>query len=376
MPEVRTADRGDVRDINLRAVLEVLRAVGATTRAQIARETGLSAPTVSAVVAALTEAGIVASAGVGPSTGGRRGDLIEFRPDARLVFALDLSADPPCAALVDLSGSIVDGSRVTVPASGLSGPDELVTWVQRRVREAAGVIGIGVAVPGVTDPVAGVIDWAPSLGWRHVPLRAALETAVPEVIVAIDNDLNLATLGEYAYAPEKAQDLVMIGLRGGLGAGVMLGGSLHRGVHFAAGEIGYLPVHSSVRGSRDFGELETTVLARLGKHGSGRPASARQAETTSDGTAVLGAGEGEVVDLLAFACVAIAAVLDVAAIVLSDEVVQQRADLPGEIARRLAESLPHPPQVIASQLGAEGTLQGAAVAVQQRLTLKIRRLLT
>jgi DNA-binding transcriptional ArsR family regulator len=351
MLEIRTADRGDIRDVNLAAVIDVLRRHESVTRAHIARETGLSSPTVSAVVTTLLKAGLVTTVGSGPATGGRRGDLYELRADSRVVLAFDLSSAPPRRALVDLRGDIVGGSTADLPKSALRSPQAFVRWVTRHAASLDGLVGIGVAVPGVTDPTTGTIEWAPSLGWRDVKLRDDLQAAGAAAVV-VDNDLNLASLGEHAFADERVSDLVMLGLRGGLGAGVILGGALHRGVHFAAGEIGYLPVMPGLRGSRDFGALEATLFDSLGHE---------------DGP--------DIVELLSFACVAVAAVLDVALIVLGEEILQYGAQLPRELRERLADVLPHPPAVVFSKLGADGTLRGAAVAVQQEVTKDIRRLL-
>jgi hypothetical protein len=355
MLDMRTADRGDIRDVNLAAVIDTLRRHESVTRARIARETGLSSPTVSAMVTTLLEAGLVTTAGSGPATGGRRGDLYELKADARLVLALDLSSTPPRRALVDLRGDIVGRSAADLPKSALRSPQAFVRWVTRHAASLDGLVGIGVAVPGVTDPVTGTIEWAPSLGWRDVRLRDDLQSA-GDVVVVVDNDLNLASLGEHAFADERVSDLVMLGLRGGLGAGVILGGALHRGVHFAAGEIGYLPVMPGRRGTRDFGALETTLFDSLD-------------ESADD------EGRPDIVKLLSFACVAVAAVLDVAVIVLGEELLRHGEDLPRELHQRLAEVLPHPPAVVASKLGSDGTLRGAAAAVHTELTHDIRRLL-
>jgi predicted NBD/HSP70 family sugar kinase len=358
MSEIHTADRATIRNVNLRAVIEALRRLGATTRASIARETGLSGPTVSAVITTLARAGLVAAAGEGPATGGRRGDLVELRADARTVLAVDLSCEPARRALVDLNGGIVAGSGRPVPASALRTPKAFVRWVTRQMGGLSGVVGIGIAVPGVTDAVTGTLEWAPRLGWRDVRLLDDLRAAVPAAVVVVENDLNVAALGEHAFGQHNSSDLVMFGVRGGLGAGIILGGALHRGVHFAAGEIGYLPARSGVRGSRDFGALETTLL----DHVRG---------LDNDGAGSL----TEIAELLSSACLAVAAILDVGVIVLGEEILQYGEALPKELAGRLGEVLPHPPEVIPTGLGANGTLRGAGAAVYQQLEVDIRRLL-
>lgn len=363
MREIRTADRGHIRDVNMLAVIGALTELGATTRAAIARETGLSAPTVSAVVSELSEAGLVTTAGSGPVTGGRRGERLMLRAESRVVLSIDLSTSPPRQALVDLAGNIVARSAEQLPPSSLRSPETFVRWAARRMGSLSGVIGIGVAVPGVIDWLTGTIEWAPSLGWRDVRLRAELEAAVPGV-VGVDNDLNLASLAEHAFAEKRVPDLVMMGLRGGLGAGVILGGKLHRGVHFAAGEIGYLPVSPGRYGSPDFGALETAMFAQL--HELGRQSAG------SDAAAEAGP---DIVALLSFACLSVAALLDVAVIVLSEEILRHGTDPVAQIGRVLAEVLPHSPTVLPSRLGADGTLRGAAVAVHNEVHADIRRLL-
>lgn len=369
MREIRTADRGHIRDVNMLAVIEALTELGATTRAAIARETGLSAPTVSAVVSELAEAGLVTTAGSGPVTGGRRGEQLVLRAGSRLVLSVDLSTSPPRHALVDLAGNIVAGSAEQLPASAVRSPETFVRWAARRIGSLSGVIGIGVAVPGVIDWLTGTIEWAPSLGWRDVRLRAELEAAAPGTVGLVDNDLNLASLAEHAFAEERVPDLVMLGLRGGLGAGVILGGRLHRGVHFAAGEIGYLPVSPGRYGSQDFGALETALFAQLREPGQ----EALEYGAPGYGTPV--EAGAEIVSLLSFACLSVAALLDVAVIVLSEEILGYGTDPAAQVGQVLAEVLPHSPAVLPSRLGADGTLRGAAVAVHNEVHQDIRRLL-
>lgn len=341
-----------MRDTNLLAVLTVLRDHGPITRAELVRFTGLSAPTVSALVSELVAAGIAGSGGEGPATGGRRGALIDLLAAARVVLAVDISTSPAKHALTDLRGDVIPGSASVIPSSAMRSPQHLVTWLGRRARMRPDIIGIGVAVPGVTDPVTGLIEWAPSLKWRSVDLGSMLRTTVTRLVV-VDNDLNLAALGEFAFAGHELGDLVMLGVRGGFGAGIIVGGVLHRGVHYSAGEIGYLP-YPGQPSARDFGALEAALFARP------RPS---------------GAEDPELVRLITYACITLGAVLDVQTIVLGDDITSRLDGLPDLVAEQLAATLPHPPKIACSALGEQASLRGAGFAVQQAAADDIRRIL-
>jgi hypothetical protein len=231
-------------------------------------------------------------------------------------------------------------------------PGDLVTWVSSKLRSQQRIIGIGIAVPGVTDPDTGFVEWAPSLEWRGADLGAKLHTRSDRIVV-VENDLNLATLGEYAFAPEDLGDVVMLGVRGGFGAGLIINGKLHRGAHNSAGEIGYLPYPGQPQ-ERDFGALEAALFSQL--------------ENTPH-------REQKIVELISFACIALGAVLDINTIILGHDITTHFADAPSLTATQLARSLPHPPRVISSTLGHQASLRGAGFAVQQILATDIRRVL-
>jgi predicted NBD/HSP70 family sugar kinase len=372
MTKPNTADRGDIRDLNVLAVINLLKRGGSLTRAALARDTGLSAPTISALVATLAKAGLVDISGAGPATGGRRGELIELQPRAKVMLAIDLSPEPRRCALLDLTNQIIEGSVANIPIGALASPQSLAQWAAERLRQHSNVIGIGVAAPGVTNSVRGVIEWAPSLGWRDAPVRSELEAAVPGVAVVVENDLNLAALAEHALGQAGWADLAMLGLRGGLGAGIILGGKLHRGANFAAGELGYLPVPFGQSGTLDFGPLETALFATLPAHRERGPFDSFAADRAAQDP---NAGD-RVVEMLAFGCFALAVVLDIAAIIIGEELIASIPNLDRLLEGRLAHVLPHPPKIVPSSLGAFGTLQGAAAAIQQHIDRDVRRLLS
>ncbi len=117
--------------------------------------------------------------------------------------------------------------------------------------------------PGITDVDLGVVLAAPNLpGWHDVPLRDLLEQEFG-IPAQVDNDTNLAALGEHAAGVAQGVDnFLFMALGTGVGAGVFLGGKLHRGATWSAGEVGYLPVHGGARRPvrmHETGQLEQAI---------------------------------------------------------------------------------------------------------------------
>jgi predicted NBD/HSP70 family sugar kinase len=376
MSSPSTSDPTRARDINLLAVLDVLRAEGSSTRADIVRRTGLSAPTISEVVSDLVSAGVVRLAGQGPATGGRRGGLVELIPTSYVVATLDLSARRPLVGQVDLCGQLVDSSIRKVPQHALTTPDALVRWLSELDTDGH-VLGIGVAVPGVTDPAAGRIEWSPRYGWRDVDLRDLLTAAGITGTVLVENDLNLAAVGEHAASGDGGQNMAMLGLRGGLGAGLIVGGSLYHGSHHAAGEVGYLATSARpVGSSREFGPLEKAVFDELRRAGLADEGALALVDRPAPQTALPARSAEVLEDLLFHAVLALATVLDPEQIVLGQELTTLVPHLPSALQGRLDPLLPHTPSIVASRLGEMASLRGAGIATLSELAPSFRRLLS
>lgn len=376
MSSPSTSDHTRVRDINLLAVLDVLRADGPSTRAGIARSTGLSSPTISEVVGDLVSAGVVRLGGQGPATGGRRGGLVELIPASYVVAALDLSARRPLLGRVDLCGELIESSIVEVPRRALKSPKTLVRWLGELDTDQR-LLGIGIAVPGVTDPVAGRIEWSPRYGWRDVDLRAMLLAAGAATTVLVENDLNLAAVGEHAASGDGARNIAMLGLRGGLGAGVIVGGTLYHGSHNAAGEVGYLATTARpVGSSREFGPLEKAVFDELRRAGLADETAPNLLDEAALQRPLAPKSAAVVEDLVFHAALALATVLDPETIVLGQELTALVPHLPGSLQDRLGALLPHTPSIVASRLGELASLRGAGIATLSELAPSFRRLLS
>jgi predicted NBD/HSP70 family sugar kinase len=226
---------------NRSMVLQHLFHSGPGSRADLARATGLTRVTVSDLVASLMAEGLVSELGVRPEGKvGKPGTLVGLRTDAYQVVAVDLADDATMhGAVLGLSGEVLE--RRTAAVDGRTGTAAFEALVElcRGLVAAAGrpVLGVGVGSPGVIDD-DGVVVEAPNRGWYDLPLAAELSRAVG-VPVHVGNDANTHALGEFTYGGASGSLLVLT-IGGGVGAGIVLDGSLVQGHAHAAGELGHV----------------------------------------------------------------------------------------------------------------------------------------
>ena len=225
---VQKATRKQTRMHNTRLVLKTIYDGDQISRADIARGTGLTRPTVSDVVSELLESGLVEEVGYGPSTGGKPPILLSVADDSRHLIGIDLASGEFRGAAVNLRGEI--RRRVNRPLRGQEG-DEALALTYELIDEVvaaadAPLLGIGIGTPGLMDTVNGVVRWAVNLGWRDLPLRKLLQERY-DLPVYVANDCHAAALAEYTFGEHKeAKDLVVIKIEHGIGSGILLNGRL------------------------------------------------------------------------------------------------------------------------------------------------------
>jgi len=234
-------------------VVDVLRRRGHASRADIARETGLSRTTVSSLVADLQASGLVVEHdGLAPREGGqagRPGVLLALDPTAGLVLGVDFGHSHLRVAVADLSSRILAEDIVAMDVDhSADGALDAAADVARRLLDGLGVdlariVAVGMGLPGPIDRETGVIGSSAILpAWSGRRPAAELGERLAHD-VRVDNDANLGALGELTYgAGAGAQDMVYVKVASGVGAGLVLGGRLHRGATGIAGELGHIMV--------------------------------------------------------------------------------------------------------------------------------------
>lgn len=244
------ADFADVRATNLAVVLRFLRVHAPCSRADIAARTGLNKATVSSLVTDLIDRRLVREVGMTENRIGRPATMLVLDGSPYAAIGLEVGADHLAAVALDLAGEQLLSWRRAFTATG-SSPGQTIASLAALAKRAVGkmgreerrVLGLTVAVPGLVD-ADGVVELAPTLGWREVDLRKSLVGALaePAYPLLVENDANLAVLAEQRFGGREGTDLVYLAVGPGIGAGIISDGRLLRGARGFAGEFGHLPL--------------------------------------------------------------------------------------------------------------------------------------
>jgi glucokinase-like ROK family protein len=244
---VRKATVGQLKEHNQRLVLRALYTGRASSRAEIAKATRLTRPTVSQIVSELLEVGMVREDGPGESSGGKPPTLLSFVDDAYQIIGVHVGGRRTFGALTDLRGHIVARAAAPTVHTGAGSVLDGLCRVLDALRAEASrpLLGVGVSAPGLVDYQAGIVRYSAFLNWRNMPLKTRLTACYDESLpFYVDNDTNLAAFGERVFGVGDGVEemvIVMAGTRG-IGAGLILNGEIYHGMTGAAGEIGHMPV--------------------------------------------------------------------------------------------------------------------------------------
>lgn len=256
-----------MKSLNRSIVLNKIREAGPISRAEIAKQTSLTPPTVTHLVNELIAERFVVESEIGTSSGGRKPILLTINASAYYCIGLDVGVKSIKTVITDLNAHpVLEDKQPMPPGIDRDSLLQLLEQTVRRVLDASGldrslILGIGVAMHGLVQPEEGIALFAPNLGLRQVPIRAYLEerTGMP---VQVENDAAAMALGEMWFGGgQQLRDFISVNIGEGVGAGIVLQGSLYRGSRFSAGEIGHTTV--DLNGPRcscgNYGCLQTLV---------------------------------------------------------------------------------------------------------------------
>lgn len=373
-----TISATEMRSINRSTILEVIRTNSPISRTEISRRLEVSLPTVMRIIDQLTEENLVRPTGQMEWSGGRTRTMLEFNGSAHLCIGLDLGGTKLYGGVADLSGNIIYEAHIehhqTQADESFQVLCEFIDKLLEYVNDTGlPLLGIGLGVPGATDQKTGNVKLAPSLGWFDFPLKTRLEERYHHPLI-IENDVNLASIGELWAQPNDVENLVLITIGTGIGAGVVINRILYQGSHHMAGEIGYTLPDRNLLGKAfsGFGALEQLasgngIAMRARKILEGkRPEESLESITAEEVFDAARKGEdwgclilSETVDYLVQAIAFINQLLDPDVIVLGGGVSREADLLIQPILDRLQGSIPSLPKIEASRLGYQAVVTGS-----------------
>jgi glucokinase-like ROK family protein len=241
-----TGDQEKVRKINKSIVMNTLRLHAPISRARVANLTGLNRGTVSNIVNVLIEDGLVLESEPEDSKVGRPGISLNLRPDGGAVIGLEIGVDFITIVLTNFVAETLWEIKIDINPS--QPQTSIMSQAEQLVEQALSIsrekrlrpLGVGIGLPGLINLRRGELIIAPNLNWRNVPLRLMLNQRF-RLPIFIENEANLAALGEYYFGVAQGVDnFIYLSSGIGLGGGIMINGNLFRGVHGYAGEIGHM----------------------------------------------------------------------------------------------------------------------------------------
>lgn len=250
------------RDLVLKTIIENK----SISRADIARATKLTRTTVSDVVAALIAEGLVHEVGLNASAAGKPSILLSLTADARYLIGLNLGQEKFIGSVVNLRGDIKE--TVEVPIEGSDGQRALQFVYeildQLMAKNWRPIVGIGIGTPGLVNTREGLVVNAVNLDWEDLPLAALLRERYG-LPVSVLNDSQATAIGEFVFGQHGADgNLIVVNVKHGIGAGILINGQLFQGDGGSAGEIGHVHVRGNDLPCRcgQNGCLETVASAR------------------------------------------------------------------------------------------------------------------
>ena len=369
-------------------VIEVIRTNREVSRRRISTEAGLSTPSVTRLVNELVDAGYLkvsdstVSGAAGP---GRPASTVSLNPACGSVIGVDVGEHLIQVALGDMNGDIIKESQM--PTDADQGGDVTYANIVRAINEvvafhdsahpetAPPLRAITIGVPGTIDPFSSKVVQAPMInGWSDFDLKAGLKDRYPKVALRIENDINCAAIGEYAFGVAQDYDsFVFASMRGGIGAGIFIDGHLYRGNAGFAGELGKMVFDPDFHFSpaRGLGNLESicgepAIAKRASERGidlsagkSGRPTIKSLSSAVAAGDPVAIEIFDSIIKNFGLAIANIASLLDPGVVVVGGEIHEVMEMAVTRLNETINRLVPSPLVVVGSVLGDQAVLKGS-----------------
>jgi len=242
----RTGNLKLIQELNRSIILKTIRHHGPISRSEIAKRNKISPTTVSTAVRKLLQQGLVCEASVGESSGGRKPILLQFSPESRFIIGVALTNSSIKIAEMDLEAKV--HKQKIFPIYNLTGElviDYFLKSIGQFLEEYSDLekcLGISIVSPGIIDVEKGIIYENTKLKLKDIPLKEMVEKKF-RLKTWLENDANAIALAEKQFgAYRKFKNLVYITIGDGVGAGIIVNGSIFRGSNGGTGEFGHTSI--------------------------------------------------------------------------------------------------------------------------------------
>jgi len=239
-----------IKKWNLSSIFKAIRKKGPVSRIELADITGCSAGTVSNHVRTLIKKGFVIETKKGISSGGRKPVQLMINPNKAYIFSIEIEVNQIKIVMFDLEIKVVMKSIIPIIYKDNYMKTlkqvffEMDKMIEEKNLKLDNLLGIGVAVPGLIDKVKGILEFAPNLGWKNVPIAKIFKDKYGLPVV-LNNEAKAAAIGERGSIYPKINNMVFVSINEGIGCGIFLNGKLYRGASGNAGEFGHIIINTN-----------------------------------------------------------------------------------------------------------------------------------
>lgn len=224
------------------AIIGLIGTRGPMSRSDMARQLSVSPATITNVTKTLLAQGSLIESGTQPSAGGRPCILLDVVQHRRYALGVKLTPNHMTMAEVDINGAPSPGTSINLDMRAPDALDHITSAISTQVRDRTGLLlGIGLAIPGFSDPKNPDVVTAPTLGWNAVNLGHALRESTGLAVI-IDNDANALAVADRLYGDAHADENLFITIGYGIGAAITTDGRVLRGARGGAGELGHTTI--------------------------------------------------------------------------------------------------------------------------------------
>jgi glucokinase-like ROK family protein len=237
-----------MKSLNKTLVLNVIRRDGPISRAEIAKKTNLTPPTVTNLVNELLSSHLVVETELGTSNGGRKPIMLTINSHAYQVIGVDVGGSHMKGIATSLDGTVIFSNQVKMPKVINEELfialliDTIAQIIEKAQLNRESILGIGIGMHGLVNSNEGISIYAPNFDLRNIPIRTELEREFG-MLVEVENDVRAMALGESWFGNGQGTDnFVCVNVGMGVGAGIILNDQLFQGASFTAGEIGHTTI--------------------------------------------------------------------------------------------------------------------------------------